>query len=275
MADIDCGHEGLGHDADERAALAEARRRVTAKAVLRTKLLDDGRDVVTVHARVHLLPPRIELELRDEVAAVEDRLAVLRHCDPDVDPRCVDMHEHARLLRRRLHEQLDAFICTLEVRVGQRPTQGPDWSAAHLASGVLADADDRFANLRRDVVAEIDRIVDSELLRVLTPGESPAIDGVVDCGLVDFDADSVERVRAFIATMHQLAARAEQAVLDVRFRALTTEMPDPRLVLAQNDARRRQALQDLDMARALQAAVEEVQRAHLAAPLNELADPRA
>lgn len=269
----------LGQEADELALLVEARRRQSAKVVLRSRLLDVAVDRVRVAVRIHLLPLGIERELRAQLASLHDSIAVLRHCDPRLDARCIDMHEHACLMRERVAEQLDAFVCDVDVTVAGPPTHGEDWIASNVAPSTIRATGTTFAAMRRELVAAVDRIVDSELIRLLPTGTSMVDTELVECALVDFDSDSVERVRAFVEHVRDVAAQADHATQRLRIEALRRDGAHPATVQAESDARRQRARHDLDVLRALRAAVDEVELAHhdahSVAQHRELTDPRA
>ena len=234
----------FGREADELTALVEVRQRQAARAALRSSLLDRRGDRVRVAACLHLLPATVERELAAQRASLDDTLAVLRHCDPRLDPRCESMFEHAQRMHERVIDQLAQFVCEFDVT----------------ASGELGD----------ELVTEVDRIVDSELIRLIPSALlDPHIARLhgpttVHFTLVDFDLDSVERVRAFAASVGQIAERIELAERHRRLEALRAEVPAPRAILAAADERRERALRELDMVRAVRAAVEEVQRASAA-----------
>jgi hypothetical protein len=250
------GEINLGHSferlTDEVSSYMEARRRRVDRIGVRAALLRMSGDRVAVAARLHLLPPEVEHELRQQLAALDDRLAVLRHCDPAVDPRCLDMHEHASMLRARVADQLAAFVCDVDVAIGAAPGSGHDWTSRCLPPETVDSVQREMGELRRMMVDQVDRIADSGLLRLTGGGHR------TECVAVAFDAESVERVRAFAIAVRHLGDEAEQAVLWLRVAALAVSEPEPRRSIALDDARRRQARSDLDLLRARQSALAEL-----------------
>ncbi|MCU1397409.1 MAG: hypothetical protein JWN62_518 [Acidimicrobiales bacterium] len=237
---------------DEAPSYLEARRRRVDRAALRAGVLRTSAERVAVAIRIHLLPPDVEQELRDQLDALDDRLAVLRHCDPMLDPRCNDMLEHATLLRERVDDQLATFVCDIDVAVGRSPRAGNDWTAAGVPTETFESVQREFAELRRLLVEHVDRIVDSGLLRLIGGRE------VADCILTAFDADSVEQVRAFVTAVQHVHDEAEQTVLWLRLAALAITEPEPRASIANDEVRRARARSDLDLLRSRQAALAEL-----------------
>ena len=215
-------------------------------------MLRTGPERAVVRVRIHLLPPDVERDLREQLGVLDDRLAVLRHCDPLIDPRCDDMRQHAVLLRERLTDQLATFVCDVDVEIGRAPRGGADWTAVDLPPETFDSVQREFAQLRRSLVEHVDRIVDSGLLRLV--GRA----GPAQCVVTAFDAESVEQVRAFVTAMRHVGEEAEQSVRWMRLAALAAAEPEPRGAIAKDDARRARARSDLDVLRARQAALDEL-----------------
>lgn len=249
-------------DGSELDRLVDARRRQTDRRSIRVALFQQGADTVRAAFRVHLLPADVEAELVRELAALDDRLAILRHCDPRLDPRCVDLYEHARVMRERVGRQLRSFVIDVDVSIGVAPTRGSDWTSAKLAHSVIRSAGRAFAGARRDLVTAVDTMVDSELLRSMPArrAASPSRDSTMlpEFTLAEFDVDSMDRVNAFIATLHNIVEHSRRVVDGLRTAALRHETNDHRSGFDDSDIRRRQALAALDGARAVHAAIAEV-----------------
>ncbi|MCU1368162.1 MAG: hypothetical protein JWN39_3801, partial [Ilumatobacteraceae bacterium] len=156
------------------------------------------------------------------------------------------------LLRERISDQLATFVCDVEVAVGRAPRAGEDWTGADVPGETLDSVQREFAELRRLLVEHVDRIVDSGLLRVVG-GRDRA-----ECVVTAFDADSVDRVRAFVTAVRHVHEEAEQTVLWLRLAALAIAEPEPRGSIALDEARRIQARGDLDVLRSRQAALAEL-----------------
>lgn len=249
-------------DRSELDRLVDARRRQTERREVRAALFHQGADSVRAAFRVHLLPADVEAELAEELAALDDRLSILRHCDPRLDPRCVDLHEHARVMRERVSQQLRSFVIDVDVSIGSAPTRGSDWTSAKLAHSIIRSAGRAFAGARRDLVTVVDTMVDSELFRSIPAqhAASPSRDSTMlpEFTLVEFDVDSMERVNAFIATLHNIVDHSRRVVDGLRTAALRHETSDHRSGFDDSDLRRRQALAALDGARAVHAAIADV-----------------
>ena len=243
---------------DDLERLVDSRRRRAARRALRASVLQHETDRVRVALRIHLLPELVESDLRREIAVFDDRLAVLRHCDPRVDPRCTDLHVQARTMHDRLGRQLDASTLDVDVCIGPTPTTGSDWTAGCLPRGVIREAGKLFAAARSDLVAMVDALVDGELLQ---PVAMPRRGSLPEFTVAEPDLDAVERVHAFVAALRHIADHSALVAAQMRAHALHREVEGQREFFDDHDGRRRRVLASLDGVRAVEAAIVEVSRA--------------
>lgn len=247
-------------DEDLDIALVLEMRSVAARQRdLRRAVLTATGERVRVQCRLHLLPTAHESVLQQAIAALDDRLAVLRHCDPSTDQRFVGLLADARRERAALTAQFDDAVIDLDVSVGLPPRGGQDWSLSDVPAGVIDEVNRAWVAMRADLVRAVEHLVASDLARVVDLART-------DVALTGHDAETVAQVRAFaleVRRVEQLEQRCRQRLRGI---ALHAAHADPRSWLAQNQVRSRQARDALDMVRAVHAAVAELD-AHVRADI--------
>jgi hypothetical protein len=241
-------------DDDELALALEMRDRQAEQRRLRAQVLTDLGERVEVRCRLHLLDADAEAMLLGRLREFDDRLAVLRHCCDHTDRLAVEARDETHRLQIALAAQADTVVVELAVAIGRPPRGGADWSLGDVPAAALDDIADAWAALRRDLVRVVDHLVSSDLVRAVGASQ-----GMVDVVLREHDAESVERVRAFIAEVRRLDELAVRCTERVRRIALRSAHAHPRNWLAQNQLRSRQAREALDMVRAVHAARAELE----------------
>lgn len=241
-------------DDDELALVMEMRDRQADQRRLRAEVLTDLGERVEVRCRLHLLEADAEAMLLGRMRELDDQLAVMRHCIDRTDHRVVEVRNETHRHQVALGAQVDTVVVELAVAIGRPPRGGADWSLADVPAAVLDDIADAWAALRCDLVRVVDHLVSSDLAR--SAGTSG---GMVDVVLREHDAESVARVRAFVAEVRRLDDLALRCAERVRRIALRSAHAQPRNWLAQNQLRSRQAREALDVVRAVHAARAELE----------------
>lgn len=245
--------DDAGND-EELSLILEMRDRQADQRRLRAEMLTDLDERVEVRCRLHLLEAEAESMLLGRLRELDDRLAVVRHCDSHSDHLLVEVHNETHHLRLALAAQVDAVVVEVVTAIGQPPRGGADWSLGDVPGGAQDNIADAWAALRRDLVRVVDHLVASDLVR--PAGTSR---GMVDVVLREHDDESVARVRAVAAEIRRLDDTTRRCAERVRHIALRLAHANPRSWLAQNQLRSRQAREALDLVRAVHAARAELE----------------
>ncbi len=219
-------------------------------------------DRVRVAACLHLLDSGLDRRLADQLVAIDERLAILRHCRTDIDPHVRAEHDRVSRQRAAIASALDDGQCTVEVAIGRAPGGGEDWSLTDVPLRDIDSAQREFARLRRELVGTVDALVDGELLRPRV--QSSTINmiraDIPEFELVESDVDAVGRVRAFVTHVELLGAAAIDLREQLRFAALESTSGPQRDWLMRGEIRRRDSREALDRLRAYHGAMAEVRR---------------
>lgn len=240
---------------DEIGLITERLATRREQALVRRFLLQQSADRVRVTGRVLLCPADNLRELLAQAAALEDEIAVLRHCsidDAGIGARRVAIDEQRVVARARLR----SASADLDIVVGRPPQGGPTWSRRDLSAAFVDEAERTTASLRDDIVRVVDLLVDSGLLRVVDD-PAPPKKGISVFAPVDHEPASLARISASIAEIERIGQMAQQVADRMELEALRSADGTRRARVDEAVSRRR-ALDELDAVRALHDALAEV-----------------
>jgi hypothetical protein len=145
--------------------IADLRMRYAGRSAMRRAIMSGDADRVRVVACLHLLDPRLDRRLSDQLLATDERLAILRHCRTDTDPHARAEHDRVSRKRAAIACVLDEGYCSVDVAIGRAPGGGDDWS---LTDVPLADIE----AAQRQMVSFSGRVLRSTRPTVVFPNSS-------------------------------------------------------------------------------------------------------
>lgn len=239
--------------------IADLRMRYAGRSAMRRAIMSGDADRVHVVACLHLLDPRLDRRLSDQLLATDERLSILRFCRTDTDPHARAEHDRVSRKRAAIECVLDEGYCSVDVAIGRAPGGGDDWSLTDVPLADIEAAQRQFARLRRELVGTVDALIDGELLRPRVQ-LNPTNGGVLEFELIDSDVDAVGRVRAFVTHVALLGAAADDLREQLRFAALVRTSGPQRDWMTGGEMRRRESRDSLDRLRAYHGAMADVRR---------------
>ncbi len=246
-------------EAAELERIREARRRQHARLENRSQLIQRRGEVLRIGATIHFLEADLEHQLGTELEALDDRIAVLKHCRPGVADETVAMLTESRGQRSRIAALLHDGCRTVDLEVVTSLPGGRRRAAlVGLPDKLVRRARELTAELHRSAIRVVDDIVDSDLLvldrRRSTGPASPAKFRCADAG-----AETAARVNAFVDEIARLGSIRDAAAERLRFEAVHRTSGRSGPLLASQTVRATEARAAMDTLRALHAAIAEVE----------------